>query len=127
MIKSSNRLTEECISGNGALTKVGRYELIDALTCKQVNNEKSYVGLYIRSSNTFLVGMHYNSLIDTHPVEEELGGDGKPIFVATNDLSLHTCMLFVKWMLKRLKSSALKKQEMQSLAWLIYNAVTNAA
>ena len=64
-------------------------------------------------------------LIDTHPVTEEFGGDGNGILVATNDLSLHSCRLFVNWILKRLRACGLTGQEMQSLAWLIPNAATN--
>ena len=88
---------------------------------------KSRVGLYTCFPYTFLVGIHDNSyfLIDTHPVTEELGGDGNGILAATNDLSLHSCRLFVNWILKRLKAGGLDGREMQSLAWLIPNAATD--
>ena len=127
LLGSTYDLSEECISANGVFSKAGMTELIQSLTSKQKEDVKSRVGLYTCCPYTFLVGLHDNSyfLIDTHPVTEEFGGDGNGILVATNDLSLHSCRLFVNWILKRLRACGLTGQEMQSLAWLIPNAATN--
>ena len=97
LLGSSYDLSEECISANGVFSKAERTELIEALTSKEREDVKSRVGLYTCCPYTFLVEIHDNSyfLIDTHPVAEELGGDGSAILAATNDLSLHSCRLFV--------------------------------
>ena len=93
LLGSSYDLSEECISGNGVFSKAGRSELTQALTSKQREELKSRVGLYTCCPYRFWVGIHGNAyfLIDTHPVTEELGGDGNGILAATDDLSLNSC------------------------------------
>jgi serine/threonine protein kinase len=113
-------LTEECVSANGVFSEAGRKELIAALT-KLQPEAKNRVGLYTCSPYTFLAGVHNNSyfVIDTHPIGDELGGDGNGIVITTKDLTQRSGMLLVQWILKRLRTSGLNREELQSFAWLM--------
>ena len=115
-------LSEECISGDGVFTELGRKELFNALLSKKNSAEQANrVGLYTCSPYTFLVGTNSSSyfLIDTHPISEDLGGNGNGILVATSDTSERSCKLFIQWILKRLRSSGVNGSNAQSFAWLI--------
>ena len=117
LFNANYELSEECISWNGVFTDLGRREFFDAMN-KQ--NSAAQVGLYTYSPYTFLVGTNSGSffLIDTHPIKEDLGGNGNGILVATNDTSETSCKLLVQWILKRLKSSGVSGSNAKSLVWL---------
>ena len=101
-------------------TELGRRELYDALNKQDSAEQVNQVGLYICSPYTFLVGTNSGSffLIDTHPIREDLGGNGNGILVATSDTSEMSCKLLIQWILKSLKSSGVIASNAQSLAWL---------
>ncbi len=120
LLNANYELSEECISSNGVFTELGRRELYDALNKQDSAEQVNQVGLYICSPYTFLVGTNSGSffLIDTHPIREDLGGNGNGILVATSDTSEMSCKLLIQWILKRLKSSGVIASNAQSLAWL---------
>lgn len=113
-------LSEECVSANGVFSEKGRQELLDALLNDQRGN-KYRAGLYTCSPYTFLVGIHNDSyfVVDTHPIGEELGGNGNGVLLITKDRTSRSCTLLIQWILKRLRASGLSGNEAQSFAWLM--------
>ena len=120
LLKNQYDLSEECVSANGVFSEKGRQELLDALLNHQHDN-KHRVGLYTCTPYTFLVGIYSSSyfVVDTHPIGEELGGNGNGILVASNDLTSRSCRLLIQWVLKRLRASGISGVEPQSFAWLM--------
>ena len=120
LLHAKYELSEECISNNGVFTELGRRELLDALNRQNAAEQANQVGLYTCSPYTFLVGTNSGSffLIDTHPIREDVGGNGNGILVATCDTSERSCQILIQWILKRLKSSGISGNNAQSLAWL---------
>jgi serine/threonine protein kinase len=126
MLESNNllskkyQLTEECVSGCGYLTEIGRNELCSALSCHSSGTDMKF-GVYTCPPYTLLIGVYNNSifLLDTHPIGQELGGTGNGIVVSTKDKSILSCRKITQWLLKRLKVSGVDDRTPQSLAWLI--------
>ena len=112
-------LSEECISGSGVFSEAGRKEIFQALSNISAD-VKNRLGVYTYTSYVLTVGLHNNSffLLDSHPVCEELGGNGNGILVATPDRSSRSCRLIIQWILKRLWLSGVDHKMPQSLAWL---------
>ena len=81
----------------------------------------SHVGVYTCGKYTFLVGINGDSffLVDTHPIGEELGGNGNGILVAAHDTGNRSCKLLVQWIMKRLLCSGVVPRDAQSFAWLM--------
>ena len=100
----------------------GRTELINASTQKldQVDQNETAVAIYKCRPYIFPVGKHKDALflIDTHPVSEEVGGNGNGLLVVTPDCSPRSRKLLVQWILKRLLNSGASEKELQSMAWL---------
>ena len=120
LLAANYELSEECVSDNGVFTGLGRKELFDALSKQDPTEQGNRVGLYTCSPYTFLVGTNNSSyfLMDTHPIGEDLGGNGNGILVVTSDLSEKSCKLLIQWLLKRLKSSGVSGDSAQSFAWI---------
>lgn len=126
MLESNNllskkyQLTEECVSGCGYLTEIGRNELCSALSCHPSGTDMKF-GVYTCPPYTLLIGVYNNSifLLDTHPIGQELGGTGNGIVVATKDKSILSCKKITQWLLKRFKVNGVDERTPQSLAWLI--------
>ena len=120
LLAANYELSEECVSDNGVFTGLGRKELFDALSKQDPTEQGNRVGLYTCSPYTFLVGTNNSSyfLMDTHPIGEDLGGNGNGILVVTSDLSDKSCKLLIQWLLKRLKSSGVSGDSAQSFAWV---------
>ncbi len=120
LLTTNYELSEECNSNDGVFTESGRKELINALSKHESAEPTNRVGLYTCGMYTFLVGTNNGSffLIDTHPIGEELGGNGNGILVATSDVSGRSCKLLVQWIMKRLLISGVGQSDAQSFAWL---------
>lgn len=120
LLEGNYELSEECVSNYGVFTELGRKELINALTNEKLTRTKKCVGLYTCTPYTFLVGIHNGSffIVDTHPIGEELGGNGNAILVRTRDKDLRSCKLIIQWIIKRLKNSGVSEEAAQSFAWL---------
>ena len=119
LLRQQYDLSEECVSGSGVFSEAGRNEIFKALG--NISPDiKDQVGVYTCTPYAFTVGLHNDSffLVDSHPVGEELGGNGNGILVATPDRSSRSCRLIVQWILKRLWLSGVDKKMPQSLAWL---------
>ena len=111
LLEGNYELSEECVSNYGVFTELGRKELINALTNEKLTRTKKCVGLYTCTPYTFLVGIHNGSffIVDTHPIGEELGGNGNAILVRARDKDLRSCKLIIQWIIKRLKNSGVMK------------------
>ena len=113
-------LTEECVSGNGFLSKIGRNELCFALSCLPSDPNVKF-GVYTCPPYAIVIGVYNNCifLLDTHPIGEELGGTGNGILLATKDKSISSSKNITQWILKRLKLSGVNEKTPQSLVWLL--------
>lgn len=111
LLEGNYELSEERVSNYGVFTELGRKELMNALTNEKLTRTKKCVGLYTCTPYTFLVGIHNGSffIVDTHPIGEELGGNGNAILVRTRDKDLRSCKLIIQWIIKRLKNSGVMK------------------
>jgi serine/threonine protein kinase len=118
-------LSEECVSDNGVFSDAGRSELISALSKIPVHSTV-HVGVYTCTPYSFMIGIQNDSffLVDTHPIGDELGGNGNGILVATSDRSSRSCRLIIQWILKRIRISGVDQKTPQSLAWLLETAGT---
>ena len=67
-----------------------------------------------------MIGLHDDSffLVDTHPIAEELGGNGNGVLVAMTDCTSCSCSLVTQWILKRLRLSGVDAKTPQNLSWL---------
>ena len=112
-------LSEEFLEGNAALSESGREELINAILSKSKSSTSSY-GVYTCTPVTFLIACHDGRvfLLDTHPISQELGGDGNGILIQTKDLTNDSCMSLVEWIIKRLVLSGVSTSNQHSLAWV---------
>jgi hypothetical protein len=120
LLSKKYQLTEECVSGNGFCSAIGRNELCSALS-RVSSDPNMKFGVYTCPPYAIVIGVHENSifLLDTHPIGEELGGRGNGILVATKDKSMASCKTITQWLLKRLKVSGVNGKTPQSLVWLI--------
>ena len=111
--------SEECVSGSKVFLCAGRNELVNSLESK-ASQGKMCFGIYTCSPYIFTVGIRNNALflIDTHPVNEEFGGDGNGVLLVTPDLSYRSCQLLTQWLLLRLTQAGVKTDSRQSLVWL---------
>ena len=111
--------SEECVSGNKVFSCAGRYELIKSLKSKATQGKVCF-GIYSCSPYILTLGISQNSLflIDTHPVNEELGGNGNGVLLVTPDLSYRSCQSLIQWLLIRLTRAGVKTDSRQSLLWL---------
>ena len=66
--------------------------MIGSLTTK-VSRGKTYLEIYTCSLYMFTTGISNNVLfmVDTHPVSEDLGGNGNGLLVVTTDSSYESC------------------------------------
>ena len=89
LLHQQYEFSEECVSGNKVFSCAGRYGLVKILESKASLEEMCF-GIYTCSSYIFTIGIGNNALffIDTHPVTEELGGDGNGVLLVTPDLQL---------------------------------------
>ena len=120
LLSKKYQLTEECISGHGFLSEIGRNELCSALSCVPSDGNMKF-GVYTCPPYALQIGV-YNKcifLLDTHSIGQELGGTGNGIVVATKDESILSCKKITQWILKRLKASGVDGRTPQGLAWLI--------
>ena len=119
LLLTKYELSEECVIANKAFSSTGREEIIRTLT-KKVSHGKTYLGIYTCSPYIFTIGICNNALfvVDTHPVNEELGGNGNGLLMVTPDSSYESCKSVVQWLLQRLKMAGVKGNEGQSMIWL---------
>ena len=76
MLLEKYQLTEECVSGDGFLYKIGRNELCSALSCLPSDpNMKFGVYTYACPPYAIVIGVYNNCifLLDTPPIGKELG------------------------------------------------------
>ncbi len=120
LLSKKYQLIEECVSGNGFLSAIGRNELCSALSCVPSDPNMKF-GVYTCPPYAIVIGVYNNCifLLDTHPIGKELGGRGNGILVATKDKSIASCKTITQWVLKRLKVSGVNETTPQSLVWLI--------
>ena len=81
-----------------SVSKGGRNELVKSLELKAFQGKVCF-GIYTCSPYIFTVGIGNNALflIDTHPVNEEFGGDGNGVvLLVTPDLSYRLCQLLTQ-------------------------------
>ena len=119
-LSKNYQITEECVSGYGFLSEIGRNELCSALSC--VPSElKMLFGVYTCPPYAIVIGIYNNCifLLDTHPIGKELGGRVDGIVVATKDRSISWCKTIRHWTLKRLKVRCVNERTPLSLVWLI--------
>ena len=119
MLSEKYEIFESCVSANTVFSSGGREELVTTLTSK-IAPEKLSVGIYTCSPYIFTIGVCNDFLfvVDTHPVNEELGGNGNGLLLMTPDSSLRSCKMVVQWVLKRLKMAGIEENMRQSMAWL---------
>ena len=112
-------LSEEFLEGNAALSESGREELINAILSKSKSSTSSH-RVYTCTPVTFLIACYDGRvfLLDTHPIGQELGGDGNGILIQTKDLTNDSCVSLVEWIIKRLVLSGVSTSNQHSLAWV---------
>lgn len=79
-----------------------------------------HMGIYTCSPYIISIGVREDALflVDTHPVGDELGGNGNGILLVTPDVSYRSCKSLVQWLLQRLKMAGVKENQSQSIIWL---------
>ena len=112
-------LSEECVSGNKTFSPEGRQEMLSILQSK-ISSCESLIGIYTCSPYIFTIGVcdHALFLVDTHSVNEDLGGNGNALLMVTPDTSNQSCKLVVQWLLQRLISAGVNEDSIQSMCWL---------
>jgi hypothetical protein len=112
-------LSEECVSANKVFSSAGRDEIMESLTLK-VSQGEMCMGIYTCSPYIFTIGICNNAvfLVDTHPVNEELGGNGSGLLMVTPDSSYGSCKSVIQWLLQRLTMAGVKGNASQSMTWL---------
>ena len=121
LLSANYELSGECNTSYGVFTESGRKQLINAFSKHASSKSKNHVGVYTCGKYTFLVGINGGSffLVDTHPIGEELGGNGNGILVAAHDTGNRSYKLLVQWIMKRLLCSGVVPSDAQSFAWLM--------
>ena len=68
------------------------------------------MGIYTCSSYIFTIRIFNDALfvIDTLPVNEELGGNGNRLLMVTPDSSYGSCKSVIQWLLQRLTMAGVK-------------------
>ncbi|CAB4010557.1 Hypothetical predicted protein [Paramuricea clavata] len=119
MLSKKYEIFESCVSANTVFSSGGRDELMAALTSK-IAQGKTSVGIYTCSPYIFTIGVCNDALlvVDTHPVNHELGGNGNGLLLMTPDLSPRSCKMVVQWIIKRLKMAGIEENMRQSMTWL---------
>ena len=122
-LSSQYELSEECVAENTVFSTGGRAELMKAITAKIPlcsHDNPIMIGVYTCSPYIFTLGIYNNALflVDTHPITEDLGGNGNGLMMVTQDCSDWSCELLVQWILKRLELSVVKGNQLQSFCWV---------
>jgi hypothetical protein len=67
----------------------------------------------------FIIGIYKEKLflLDSHPIDEVLGGDGNGILFVTENTEVKTCKIVAQWIFKRLQHYR-APNGCQSLAWV---------
>ena len=119
LLLTEYELSEECVSANKVFSSAGREEIVKTLTTKVSQSETS-LGVYTCTPYIFTIGICKNALfvIDTHPVSEDLGGNGNGLLMVTSDSSYESCKSVVQWLLQRLAMAGAKGSLRQSMIWL---------
>jgi hypothetical protein len=114
-------ISEECVSGNKTFSPEGRQEILSILQSK-ISAGETAMGVYTCSAYIFTIGICGSALflIDTHSVNDDLGGNGNALLMVTPDTTYQSCKLVVQWLLKRLYSAGVHKDSIQSISWLRY-------
>ena len=114
-------ISEECMSGNKTFSLEGRQEILSILQSK-ISSGETVVGVYTCSPFIFTIGIcdYALFLVDTHSVNEDLGGNGNALLMVTPDTSNQSCKLVVQWLLQRLSSAGVHEDSTQSISWLTY-------
>jgi hypothetical protein len=91
--------SEGCIYVHTVFSCGGRADLVRALTAKitHTSSNIALVGVYTCSPYIFTLGIYNNALflVDTHPISEELGGNGNGLLIVSQDCSIQSCKLVV--------------------------------
>ena len=77
----------------------------------KISSCESLTGIYTCSPYIFTIGVcdHALFLVDTHSVNEDLGGNGNALLMVTPDTSNQSCKLVVQWLLQRLVSAGVNE------------------
>jgi serine/threonine protein kinase len=119
MLSKKYEIFESCVSANTVFSSGGRDELMTDLT-STIAQGKTSVGIYTCSPYIFTIGVCNDALfvVDTHPVNHELGGNGNGLLLMTPDLSPRSCKMVVQWSIKHLKMAGIEENMRQSMTWL---------
>ena len=111
--------SEEFLDGNAVFSHSGRQEIINAISSKSKEHSSTF-GIYTCTPITFVIGCHGGRLflLDTHPIGQDLGGDGRGILVYTKDATDDCCKMLVQWIIDRLLHAGIPKTQQHSLAWV---------
>ena len=87
LLDTNYDLSEECMSGNKTFSPEGRQEMLSILQSK-ISSCESLIGIYTCSAYIFTIGVcdHALFLVDTHSVNEDLGGNGNALLMVTPDI-----------------------------------------
>ena len=120
LLKGNYELSEECYRDKTVFPESSRKQLINALSKHASSESKNHVGVYTCGEYTFLVGINGGSffLVDTHPIDEKLGGNSNGILVTAPDTSNRSCEELVDWIKNRLQQSGVVQSAAQSFGWL---------
>ena len=112
-------LSEGCVSMNKIFSSAGREKIMEMLMSKTLQGHL-HMGIYTCSPYIISIGVCEDAffLVGTHPVGDELGGNGNGILLVTPDVSYRSCKSLVQWLLQRLKMAGVKEKQSQSVIWL---------
>ena len=115
LLRGKYDLTEE-LPPVPAFSTTGRHALLQATTKLCASD---FLSLYTCSPYIFIIGClgGHPFLLDTHPISEDLGGNGNGLLKVYENSSEATCESLCHWVLGRLVGKVDHK-EMQSLAVL---------
>ena len=110
-------LREELLTPHEVFTKKGRDALMQGVQALYTGDNETRIGIYTCGGYIFVIGCQSNQmfLVDTHPISEQLGGDGNGLLKVhlANDPTMPVQLC--AWIWKRLHHSGISDKALQLL------------
>lgn len=110
-------LREELLTPHEVFTKKGRDALMQGVQALYTGDNETRIGIYTCGGYIFVIGCQSNQmfLVDTHPISEQLGGDGNGLLKVHLANDPTTPVQLCAWIWKRLHHSGVSDKALQSL------------
>ena len=116
IVPTEYELREEIVTPHSVFSKTGREALLKAVHAISTDQGGTKIAIYSCGIYIFVVGCQSKQLfiVDTHPISEQLGGDGNGIVKVYTPQNADSPNQLCAWIWKRLEHSGVPDSSLQS-------------